>query len=32
MLPVLIDRRERYADATCARITTLDGLPAIVGL
>lgn len=32
MLPVLIDRRGRYPDADCIRITSLEDLPAAVGL
>lgn len=32
MFPVLIDRRERYPDAACARIRSLDELPSVVGL
>jgi putative hydrolase of the HAD superfamily len=32
MLPVLIDRRGRYPDAACIRITSLEDLPAAVGL
>jgi putative hydrolase of the HAD superfamily len=32
MFPVLIDRRERFADAPVARITTLAELPAVLGL
>lgn len=31
MLPVLIDRRNRYPDATGARIASLSELPAVVG-
>jgi putative hydrolase of the HAD superfamily len=32
MFPVLIDRRERYPEATVARIATLDELPDVLGL
>jgi len=32
MLPVLIDRRGRYPDATGARITSMEELPAVLGL
>ena len=32
MFPVLLDRRERFPDARATRITTLDELPAILGL
>jgi putative hydrolase of the HAD superfamily len=32
MFPVLIDRRERFADAPGARITTMDQLPALLGV
>lgn len=32
MLPVLIDRRGRYPDATGHRITSLEDLPAVIGL
>ena len=32
MLPILIDRRGRYADADCIRITSLEDLPAAIGL
>ena len=32
MFPVLLDRRERFPDATATRITTLDDLPAVLGL
>lgn len=32
MFPVLIDRRERFGDAPGARITSMDGLPAVLGL
>jgi putative hydrolase of the HAD superfamily len=32
MLPVLIDRRDRYPEATCARIESLDRLPGVLGL
>jgi putative hydrolase of the HAD superfamily len=32
MFPVLLDRRERFPDASATRITTLDELPAILGL
>ena len=32
MLPVLIDRRERYPDSTSMRIRSLDELPAVIGL
>jgi len=32
MFPVLIDRRDRFPDATVVRITSLDGLPAVLGL
>jgi len=32
MFPVLIDRRDRFPDATGVRITSLDGLPAVLGL
>jgi putative hydrolase of the HAD superfamily len=32
MFPVLIDRRERFPDAPGARITSMDQLPAILGL
>lgn len=31
MFPVLIDRRDRYPDASCTRIRSLDELPEIVG-
>jgi putative hydrolase of the HAD superfamily len=32
MFPVLIDRRDRYPGATCARIRGLDELPEVLGL
>ncbi len=32
MFPVLIDRRDRFLDAEGARITSLDQLPAVLGL
>lgn len=32
MFPVLIDRRERFGDAPGARITSMDELPAVLGL
>jgi putative hydrolase of the HAD superfamily len=32
MLPVLIDRRERFPDAPCARITSMQELPGVLGL
>jgi putative hydrolase of the HAD superfamily len=32
MFPVLIDRRDRYPEATVARIASLDELPDVVGL
>ena len=32
MFPVLIDRRERYADVPGARITSMADLPAVLGL
>jgi hypothetical protein len=32
MFPVLIDRRDRYPEATVARIASLDELPALLGL
>ncbi len=32
MFPVLLDRRERFPEASAARITTLDELPAALGL
>ncbi len=32
MFPVLIDRRARFPDAGGARITSLDQLPAVIGL
>jgi putative hydrolase of the HAD superfamily len=32
MFPVLIDRRERFPHAQSARITTLEALPAVLGL
>jgi len=32
MFPVLIDRWERFPDAPCARIASMDELPAIIGL
>jgi putative hydrolase of the HAD superfamily len=32
MLPVLIDRRDRFPDAPGVRITSLDQLPAVLGL
>ena len=32
MFPVLIDRRDRFADAPGARITSMDELPALLGL
>ena len=32
MLPVLIDRRDRYPDWTSMRIRSLDELPAVIGL
>jgi putative hydrolase of the HAD superfamily len=32
MFPVLIDRRDRYPEATVARIASLDELPNVVGL
>jgi FMN phosphatase YigB (HAD superfamily) len=32
MFPVLIDRRERFADAPGARITAMDQLPALLGV
>jgi putative hydrolase of the HAD superfamily len=32
MVPVLIDRRGRYPDVDCIRITSLEDLPAAVGL
>jgi putative hydrolase of the HAD superfamily len=32
MFPVLIDRRDRYPGATCARIHGLDELPEVLGL
>jgi FMN phosphatase YigB (HAD superfamily) len=32
MLPVLIDRRERFPDAAGARITSMQELPGVLGL
>lgn len=32
MFPVLIDRRDRFPDAPGVRITSLEGLPAVLGL
>jgi putative hydrolase of the HAD superfamily len=32
MFPVLIDRRDRFADATVARITSMAELPAAIGM
>lgn len=32
MLPVLIDRQGRYPDVSCIRITSLEDLPAAIGL
>jgi hypothetical protein len=32
MFPVLLDRRNRFPDATATRITTLDDLPPVLGL
>ena len=32
MLPVLIDRRERFPDAPGARITSMQELPGVLGL
>jgi putative hydrolase of the HAD superfamily len=32
MFPVLIDRRDRHADATVARITSMTELPRVLGL
>jgi FMN phosphatase YigB (HAD superfamily) len=32
MLPVLIDRRERYPDAPGTRITSMGELPRVLGL
>jgi FMN phosphatase YigB (HAD superfamily) len=32
MQPVLIDRRERFPDAGGLRITSMDQLPAVLGL
>jgi putative hydrolase of the HAD superfamily len=32
MFPVLIDRRNRYPDAACARVLGLDELPEVLGL
>ena len=32
MFPVLLDRRERFSDASATRITTLDELPGVLGL
>jgi putative hydrolase of the HAD superfamily len=32
MFPVLIDRRDRHADATVARITSMEELPRVLGL
>ena len=32
MLPILIDRRGRYADADCIRITSMEDLPAAIGI
>ena len=32
MLPVLIDRRDRYPESTCARIRSLQELPGVLGL
>jgi putative hydrolase of the HAD superfamily len=32
MLPVLIDRRGRHPDADCIRVTSLEDLPASIGL
>jgi putative hydrolase of the HAD superfamily len=32
MLPVLIDRRERYPEATGTRITSMEELPGVLGL
>jgi putative hydrolase of the HAD superfamily len=32
MFPVLIDRRDRHPDATCARIGSLDRLPEVLAL
>ena len=32
MFPVLLDRRERFPDASALRISTLDDLPAALGL
>lgn len=32
MLPVLIDRRERYPDAAGTRITSMEELPGVLGL
>jgi putative hydrolase of the HAD superfamily len=32
MFPVLIDRRERYRDPACTRITSMAQLPGVLGL
>jgi FMN phosphatase YigB (HAD superfamily) len=32
MFPVLIDRRDRFADAPGARITAMGQLPALLGV